>query len=120
MAEKLVIFATHGAENPDKATLPFVVGNAALAMDVQVTVILQGEGVLLATKGTYDHIFCPGFDPLKKLVDSFIEFGGNIFMCVPCLEARKITSDMLLEKVQLVKAGRVVQEVLEAKAVLNY
>ncbi len=89
MAEKLVIFATHGAENPDKATLPFVVGNAALAMDVQVTVILQGDGVLLATKGIYDHIFCPGFDPLKKMVDSFIEFGGNIFMCVPCIEARE-------------------------------
>src|SRR5208283_4485397 len=103
MAEKMVIFATHGAEDPEKATLPFVVGNAALAMDVQVTVILQSHGVTLATKGIYEHILFPGFDPLKKMVDSFIEFGGNILVCIPCIEARKITPELLIEKAQLVK-----------------
>lgn len=120
MAEKMVIFATHGGEDPEKATLPFVVGNAALAMDVQVTIILQSMGVMLAKKECYDHIYASGFDSLKKLVDSFIEFGGQIFVCIPCIEARKITPDLLINKAQLVKAGKVVQEVLEAKAVLNY
>jgi uncharacterized protein len=120
MAEKLVIFATHGAEDPEMATLPFVAGNAALAMDVKVTVILQSDGVMIATKGIYEHILFPGFDPLKKMVDSFVEFGGQIFVCIPCLEARKIPHDLLVDKAQPVKAGKVVQEVLEAKAVLNY
>jgi len=118
--EKIVIFATHGGEDPEKATLPFVVGNAALAMDVQVTVILQSAGVTLMKKGCNEHIFAAGFDPLKKLVDSFLEFGGKILVCIPCLESRKITPDMLLEGAELGKAAAVVQEVLEAKAVLNY
>ena len=120
MAEKIVIFATHGGEDPEKATLPFVVGNAALAMDVQVTIVLQSMGVMLAKKGCYDHIYASGFDSVKKMVDSFIEFGGQIFVCIPCIESRKITPDLLIDKAQLVKAGKVVQEVLEAKAVLNY
>lgn len=119
-SEKVVVFATHGPEDPERASLPFVCANAALAMDVQVTVILQGTGVLLAKKGCYEHVFCAGFDPLKKLVDAFLEFGGKIFVCIPCIEERNISSDMLIEKAELVKAGRVVQEAIEANAVLNY
>lgn len=118
--EKIVIFATHGPEDPERASLPFVCANAALAMDVQVTVVLQGTGVLLAKRGCYEHVFCAGFDPLEKLVKSFTEFGGKIFVCMPCIEERKITNDMLVEEAQPTKAGRVVQECLEANAVLNY
>jgi len=118
--EKIVIFVTHGPEDPERATIPFVCANAALAMDVQATVILQGTGVLLAKKGCYEHVFCAGFDPLKKMVDTFLELGGKIFVCIPCIQERKITNDMLIEKAEPTKAGRVVQEALEAKAVLNY
>ncbi len=119
-SEKIVIFATHGGEDPEKATLPFVIGNAALAMDVPVTMILQTTGVTLVQKGVYEHIFAAGFDPLQKLVHSFMEFGGKVVVCIPCTEARNITAEMLVEGAELAKAGRVVQEVLEAKAVLNY
>lgn len=119
-SEKIIIFVTHGGEEPEMATVPFVVGNAALAMDVPVTVVLQGAGVTLMKKGCYEHVFAAGFDPLKKLVDSFREFGGKILVCIPCIESRKITEDMLVEGAELGKAARVVQEVLEAKAVLNY
>jgi predicted peroxiredoxin len=119
-AEKIVVIATHGPEDPERATIPFVVANAALAMDVQVTLVLQGTGVLLAKKGCYEHVFCAGFDPLKKQVDNFLEFGGKILVCIPCIQERQITNDMLIDKAEPAKAGRVVQESLEAKAVLNY
>jgi predicted peroxiredoxin len=119
-AEKIMVFATHGPEDPERASLPFVCANAALAMDVSATIVLQGTGVLLAKKGCYEHVFCAGFDPLKKLVDTYLEFGGKIFVCIPCIQERKITPDMLIDKAEPVKAGRVVQEALEATAVLNY
>jgi predicted peroxiredoxin len=118
--EKMVIIATHGAEDPERATLPFVVGNAAVAMEVGVTVVLQGTAVILAKKGCYEHVFASGFDPLKKLVDSFLELGGEIFICIPCIEVRHITPEMMIDGVKLVKAGKVVQSCLEANAVLNY
>jgi predicted peroxiredoxin len=118
--EKVVIFATHGGEDPERATLPFVIGNAALAMDAKVIMCLQATGVTLAKKGCYEHVFAANLDPLKKLVDSFLEFGGTILVCIPCIEQRKITPDMLIQGAQPVKAARVVQEMLEAKAVLSY
>ncbi|MGB9609594.1 MAG: DsrE family protein [Bryobacteraceae bacterium] len=118
--EKLAIIATHGGEDPERACLPFVIANAALAMDVEAVVILQGAAVTLAKKGCYEHVFAPGLPPLKDLVDSFIQQGGDLLVCTPCLSERKITKEMLVETAQPVKAARVVTEVLEAKATLNY
>lgn len=119
-AEKLVIIVTHGPEDPEKASLPFVVANAAMAMDVEVTVILQAKGVLTAKKGIYEHIVAPGLEPLKKMVDDFMRLGGKLFICIPCIEERHISIDMMVEGAQPIKAGRLVHTVLEAKAVLNY
>jgi predicted peroxiredoxin len=118
--EKIVIFATHGPEDPEKASLPFVMGNAALALDVQATVVLQGTGVLLATNHCYDHVFTGGFPPLKELVDTFIELGGKILVCGPCIKERKITEDMLVPNAEVSAAGKVVTAALGANAVLNY
>lgn len=119
-AEKILIIATHGPEDPERATLPFVVGNAALAMDVQTVVILQGLAVTLAKKGCYEHVFAAGLPALKDMVDAFIELGGTLLVCTPCLKERKITNDMLVESTQSVKAARVVTEILEANATVNY
>jgi len=118
--QKLAIIATHGLDHPELATVPLVVGNAALAMDTKVTLILQSAGVGIATKGVYEHISAVGFDPVQKLLASFLEFGGKIIVCIPCLEPRRITADDLVKGAEPAKAGRVVTELLEADTVACY
>ncbi|MGB7970883.1 MAG: DsrE family protein [Candidatus Deferrimicrobiaceae bacterium] len=118
--EKIVIIATHGGEDPERASLPFVVANAALAMDVQVTVILQGYAVTLVQKGVNEHIFAGGLPPLKELMDNYFGQGGKILVCTPCIKERKIGEELLIEGAKAIAAARVVQECLEAKATLNY
>ncbi len=118
--EKLVIFGTHGPEDPERASLPFVIGNAALVMEVDVTVMLQGSAVIVAKKGCYEHVFAAGLPPLKELMDSFIEQGGKLLICTPCIQERKITPDMLLETAKPVKAARAVMEILESNATMTY
>jgi len=118
--EKIVVIGTHGGEDPDRATLPFVVANAALAMDVKTTVILQGNAVTLAVKGAGGNIQGIGFPPLKDLIASYFAQGGQILLCTPCIKGRNIGPETLVDSASLIAAGRVVQECLEAKAVLNY
>ncbi len=117
--EKLVIYATHGPEDPERASLPFVMANGALVMDVKAVVVLQGTGVLLAQPGIYDHVHAAGLPPLKDLMASFLDQGGKLLVCTPCVKERGI-GDMLLPKAELIAAARAVQESLEASAVLNY
>jgi predicted peroxiredoxin len=118
--EKMVIIATHGADDPERATLPFVVGNGALVMDVKVVIALQGSGVTLAMKGTNEHVFAAGLPPLKDLMDSFVQQGGELLVCTPCIKERRIGPELLVEGARPIAAARLVQECLEANATLNY
>ncbi len=118
--EKLVIISTTGPENQEKATLPFVVATAAQATDVKVSVILQASSVLLAKTGVAENVNAPGLMPLKQLIDTFIELGGNLLLCSPCIRERHIKEEELINGSHLIAAGTVVTEVLSAKAVLTY
>jgi len=75
---------------------------------------------MLAKKGCYEHIFAAGFPPLETLVGSFIELGGQIWVCLPCINERQITTDMLIDGAKTTTSGKVVNEVLESNATLNY
>jgi len=118
--EKVIIMSTTGPENPEKATLAYVMANAALAMDAEVIVCLQADGVYTVTKGVYEHIKAPGHDPIKKHVETFLSNGGRIFLCIPCCEERNITKEMIVEGCELTKAGKAIKEILGANVVLNY
>jgi len=96
------------------------IGNAALVMEVQVTIMLQGSGVFLAKEGCYEHVFAAGLPPLKDLMLSFIEQGGTLLICTPCIQERKIKPEMLVKIAKPVKAARAVMEILEATNVLTY
>jgi uncharacterized protein involved in oxidation of intracellular sulfur len=118
--EKLVIISTTGPENQEKATLPFVIATAAQTVDAEVVVILQASAVLLAKKGIAENVNAPGLMPLKKLMETFVELGGQLLLCSPCIKERFIKEEDLFPGSQLVAAGTVVEEVLSAKAVLTY
>ncbi|KPK25582.1 MAG: hypothetical protein AMK69_13925 [Nitrospira bacterium SG8_3] len=118
--DKLVIIATHAEESPDKATIPFVMGSAALAMDVDVSIILQVTGVYLALKGYADHVHAAGFPPLLELQETFFEAGGKLLVCSPCMQARKIKPEDLVPKAEVIAGATLVSEVLSATNVVSY
>lgn len=119
-SEKITIIATHGPEDPERATFPFVMANAALVMECEAVVVLQGTSVLLAQKGIKEHVFAAGLPPLGELMDSFLNEGGRLLVCSPCVKERKIGEDLLIEGAELIAGARVIKEVTESQATLNY
>jgi predicted peroxiredoxin len=121
MTEKLLIMCTHGPENPELATIPFVMATVAQASDIEILIGLQGPGSLLAKKGVADGIVATAFPPLKQLLDAYLEVGGKIFVCGPCIKARLINPDTdLVPGASVVNAAVFVKEAAEAKNVLVY
>jgi predicted peroxiredoxin len=51
MAGKFCVNLTHAKDNRDKATVAFVIANAALGSDKETMVFLSSEGVRLAQRG---------------------------------------------------------------------
>ncbi len=120
MAEKLVIMCTHGPEDAERATIPFVLATAAQASDVEVSLGFQATGVLLATKGQIEHICAPGFPPLKQLLDAYLEAGGKLYVCGPCINSRQFKAEDLIEGASIINAASFVKQFTEATNVLVY
>ena len=119
--EKILYIGTCAGDNPEKASMPFVMACAALAMDIKATIALQGNGVYLAQKGYVDKMLPGGgFPPLKELLASFLDLGGDLKVCVPCIKERNIDESELVEGFQTTAAGALNVEALEANAVLVY
>jgi predicted peroxiredoxin len=98
MAGKFCVTVTECRTNEDKATLGFVVANAAVGSDKETMVFLSADGVWAAVKGEMEKVSVGApFAPLSELVGKFTANGGKILVCSPCLKKRGITEDMLVE-----------------------
>ena len=121
MADKLAIVCTHGPEDPERATIPFVLATAAQASDVEVIMGFQVNGMFLAKKGCAEHVFAAGFPPLKELIDAYIEAGGELYLCGPCVSSRKLDpATDFIKGTKVVNAATFVKVFTEATNVLNY
>ncbi len=118
--EKIVYISTHAGEDAERATFPFMLANAALAMDMEAVIVLQGTAVWVAKKGYADHVHAAGLPPLKELLNTFLELGGKLMVCTPCIKERKIEESDLVEGAQIVAGGAVNQELITANASISY
>jgi len=119
-SKKLFIMATNGPENPELATIPFVMATAAQASDVEVVMGFQGNGSMLAVKCMSDHVFANGFPKLSELIDTYVEAGGKMYVCGPCVGSRQINEDELIKGAIIVGAAAFVSESLSATQALIY
>lgn len=124
MSEKeefILLFATHAGDNPEKAAIPFTMSCAALAMDTKAIVVLQGNGVYLALKDYVNTMLRGGgFPPVKKLMEDFLELGGELKVCAPCIKERNIDVSELIGGATTIAGGEAVIKSMEAKAVFTY
>jgi len=119
--EKILYIGTHGGEDPEKASMPFVMACAALAMDIKATVCLQGNGVYLARKGYADNVLpSGGFPHIKELLKTFMELDGKLLVCAPCIKSRNIEESDMINGVGITAAGTLNIEAIGSGAVFVY
>ena len=118
---KLIIMCTHGPEDAERATIPFVLATTAQASDVEVVLGFQVNGVMLVRKGCAEHVFAAGFPPLKELMGIYVENGGKLLVCGPCVKSRQINpEEEFIPVATVVNAATFVKECTEATNVLVY
>lgn len=120
MPGKFCVSLTVAKDNPDKATVAFVVANAAVASDKDTVVFLSTEGVRLAVKGCADSIAEEGFAPLKELMTNFAAAGGRIYVCSPCFKRRKLDETALVSGATIVGGAKLVEFMGEGCPSVSY
>jgi predicted peroxiredoxin len=120
MAARIMINATHGKDDPERATLAFVVGNVSATADQETVVLLTIEGVWLATKGYAEAVHKEGFQPLQEVIQAFVTNGGQIWACGACTKPRGITEADLIEGARIVTAANVVELMASGASTLSF
>jgi predicted peroxiredoxin len=120
MGEKLIFGCSHGGEDPERATLPFVAANTAAIAGQEAVVLLTIEGVRLGTQGGTDGVAMEGFPELAPLFDEFVGNGGEVWLCGTCAKPRGITDEQLAKGAKITGAANIVEHVINGAKMLNF
>lgn len=120
MANKFCVSLTCSKDNTDKATVAFVIANAAVASDKETLVFLSIEGVRLSQQGYADDIHEAGFAPLKELIDNFVKAGGKVWVCSPCFKKRGLDEGKLIAGATIVGGAKLVEFLSDGSPCVSY
>lgn len=120
MTKRFCVSLTHAKDDPDRATVAFVVANAAVASERETLVFLSTEAVRLASPGYADDVHEEGFQPLKKLMDDFAANGGAIYVCSPCFKKRGLDEGKLVAGATIVGGAKLVEFLSEGAPSVSY
>jgi len=120
MSKKFCVSLTHAKNDADKATVAFVVANAAVASDKETVVFLSIEAVRLSQQGFADDIHEEGFAPLRELMANFVKAGGKIWVCSPCFKRRKLDEQKLVAGAAIVGGAKLVEFLSQGAPCVSY
>jgi uncharacterized protein len=112
MSERLIFNCTHGKEDPERATLPFVAANIAATAGQDVVVLCTIDAVWIGTEGGTEGIAQEGLPVLSDLYAEFVDNGGQVWLCGACTKPRGITEEQVRKGSAIVGAAKVVEEVV--------
>ena len=118
--KKFCVSLTCAKNDADKATVAFVVANAAVASEQQTVVFLSTEAVRLAQQGYADDIHEEGFSPLRELMANFVKAGGTIWVCSPCFKRRKLDETKLVAGAVIVGGAKLVEFLSQGAPCVSY
>jgi predicted peroxiredoxin len=104
MARKVLINLATGLEDPERVTVAFLVGGAAVQRGDTVAMWVTKEAVRLALPGHAEGIACDGCPPLPRLFEQYAEGGGELLVCPICFSARKLDEAALVANARLAGA----------------
>ncbi len=120
MTGKFCVSVTNAKNDTDRATVGFVVANAAVGSDQETLVFVSTEGVRLAEEGYADDIQEEGFAPLKELMTNFVEAGGTIWVCSPCFKKRGLDEANLIKGATVVGGAKLVEFLASGAPCVTY
>ena len=120
MSNRFCVTLTHSKDDCDRATVAFVIANAALASEQETMVFLSIEGVRLSQQGYADDVHEEGFPPLAELIATFAECGGRIVVCSPCFNKRGLDPERLVPGAVLGGGATLVEFTAGGAACVSY
>lgn len=114
-AEPLLFTCAHGPEDPERATVPFILAATAAIAGQKVIVVCTIEGSWMGTD-RIDEVEEEGFPTAADLRRTLVEAGGEVWVCGACATKRGITGDDTSDGCTIVGAATIVEALVNGKA----
>lgn len=118
MSDLLLFPCSHGEDDPERATVPFIAAATAAVSGRRAVVVCTMDAVHLGVPGGADRIEVDGLPPLADLLRQLVGGGGEVWLCSACTTRRGITGDQqLVDGAMIVGAARIVEALTEGRAI---
>jgi predicted peroxiredoxin len=97
MNDQIVIVASCGTDNPNRATRAIQLATVAQKEGKKAFLFLLDDAVYLAKKGLIQNLRAATGDIAEDLMTHLQEFNVPIIVCTPCAKARQINEKDLIE-----------------------
>jgi predicted peroxiredoxin len=106
--------------NPNKITLAFTMAGVALKKGHSASVILMVDAVHLALPNALDNVdIGDPFEPAGKLLQAFIEKGGQVLVCGACMKHNGVDESEIDTRFDVISGDDVVELLMSAKGSLQ-
>jgi predicted peroxiredoxin len=115
----LVVCITHGIDH-ELSSVGWTVACGGLTSGLDVSIFLTSGGVDLVREGASDAVHVEPMDPLKELIEDFIDRGGTVWACTPCVRGRGYEDSDLIDGVTVTGASLMHELIGDGAATLSF
>ncbi len=120
MTQPILFNCTHGKDDPERATLPFIAANVATNAGQKAVVVCTVDAVWLGTQDGASGVAAHGLQPLASLIDEFVSNGGTIWLCGACTKPRGITEHHVAKGACIVGAAKIVEAIVTGSPAIAF
>jgi len=106
---RLLFNVTHGQDDPERATVPWIAAATAVVSGLDVVVVCTADAVNVGVDGWAEQVEDEGMPNLADLLRQVVDGGGQVWLCSACTTKRGITGDDLRPGTTIVGAARIVE-----------
>ncbi|WP_248411231.1 DsrE family protein [Aliiroseovarius sp. S2029] len=117
--DKLVVVITKGIES-ELSSVALTIANGGLSSGLNVSLFLTSTGIDLVRRGGQTVTHVPPLEPLAEMIENFLDRGGVIWACPPCVKSRGYDAGDLLDGVTITGAAAMHEEIKAGAATLSF
>ena len=118
--QKMVVVVTNGF-NDERSSVAWSVANGGVGMGFEVTMFLVSSGVDWVRKGAAEVARPNPLDPpIKDMIRTVIDSGGDILVCPPCAGVRGYDQDDLMDGVTLAGSASMLAVARQGAVTLSF
>ena len=102
--DKVLINLATGMEDAERVLVAFLVATAAQGQGKEVVVWTTKDAVRLGLPGVMTGVPCNECPPLDRLLEQFLDAGGELWLCPICITARDLDDAEKLPTAKIVGA----------------